>query len=372
MTKPALKHTATIQTKTITPRTDPVSQCVLCNSTKTSFFFESQDYNWGVQGKFSYKRCNDCGTVFQSPMVIEQDISLCYPENYDTHYSYNLLSKAQGPTVLATAFEASTATTLNEKFRYAVIKAVCGEPPKGLIGLTGRLLALSRKIRERAFFSLAIDELLPREFPAGRALEVGCGKGHVLVALKQMGWEVEGVELSQSTADIAHQRTNAKILVGDFSHLQLPPASYRLIVSYHSLEHFISPLDTLRRMTNLLIEGGKLVIVCPNPASLGAKLHKEFWTYWDTPRHLSLLPPQAYIKAAQMAGLEVVSIRTTSSCLGWDHAKSRSFREGKVFDMNSPNVTLKDKRLYWLQRLASNFGIKLGEEVIVVMSKPDA
>ena len=39
----------------------------------------------GVPGTFSYRRCRSCGSVFQDPRVLEEDLAICYPASYYTH-----------------------------------------------------------------------------------------------------------------------------------------------------------------------------------------------------------------------------------------------------------------------------------------------
>src|SRR5262245_42730047 len=74
------------------PRTAAVGACPLCVSTKCSFMFRAPDRLHGVPGDFTYRRCHDCGTVFQDPRVVVKDLSLCYPGEYFTHQSPDVSS----------------------------------------------------------------------------------------------------------------------------------------------------------------------------------------------------------------------------------------------------------------------------------------
>src|SRR5262245_59248097 len=70
--------------ETISPRTEVVEHCPICGSEETSFFFSAPDRLHGISGQFDYHVC-ECRTVFQNPMVIPEDLSLCYPDDYYTH-----------------------------------------------------------------------------------------------------------------------------------------------------------------------------------------------------------------------------------------------------------------------------------------------
>lgn len=64
-----------------------------------------------------------------------------------------------------------------------------------------------------------------REPPYGRALDLGCGRGHWSVVLAQRGWAVIGVELVPKAADAARRRVrdahlDARIVQGDVTALR--------------------------------------------------------------------------------------------------------------------------------------------------------
>jgi SAM-dependent methyltransferase len=57
----------------------------------------------------------------------------------------------------------------------------------------------------------------------GRALEVGCGHGWMLNALRGYGWQVCGVERNAASARFASQELHLPVLVGDLDALQAAP-----------------------------------------------------------------------------------------------------------------------------------------------------
>src|SRR5262245_19857686 len=67
------------------PRTLPRGQCPLCSSTDAWVMFAVPDRLYRTPGLFAYRRCGSCGTIFQDPMVIPEDVHLCYPTEYYTH-----------------------------------------------------------------------------------------------------------------------------------------------------------------------------------------------------------------------------------------------------------------------------------------------
>jgi SAM-dependent methyltransferase len=83
--------------------------------------------------------------------------------------------------------------------------------------------------------------------PFGRALDLGCGRGHWSIVLAQRGWQVTGVELVASAAREARRRARAagvevQILQGDIAALRQAGvgAGYRLIWDFGTL-HGLNP-----------------------------------------------------------------------------------------------------------------------------------
>jgi SAM-dependent methyltransferase len=145
----------------------------------------------------------------------------------------------------------------------------------------------------------------------GRALEVGCGDGWMLAALRDRGWRVFGNERAISSARAASQCQRIPMFVGDLDALS-PSAGLDLVVLFQSLEHVPKPLATLRNCANLLRKGGRLVVSVPNFDSWQARLSGRSWLHLDVPRHQHHFSPPALKYALEKVGLRVVCTRFVS------------------------------------------------------------
>jgi SAM-dependent methyltransferase len=347
------------------PRTAAVVDCPLCGSAKCSFKFHSPDRLHGVPGEFTYRRCHDCRTVFQDPRVVTEDLSLCYPDEYFTHQSPDV---SLAP--IAGAATSQTALRLRALLRQAVIAAVRQEPMRGAIGWLGRLMAKSRRMRKRAFNSSVMDEMLPFKPGVVRALEVGCGAGHMLKQLARADWQVEGVEWDEKAAEIARRTTGQQVTVGDFQNIALPPAAYDLVVLHHVFEHLPDTLGCLRKIADTLAPGGRAVLVYPNIESLGARVFRENWFPWEIPRHLVFPTARAIKKAANDIGLVTASLRSSAGAADWIIACSRLYRQHEQFNYYNLSITFHDRLLSLCERALMAIGFKHGEELVVVLKKP--
>ena len=353
-----------VSNKSKAPRTRTLENCPICGERDTKHFFTSPDRLHGTPGDYKYDICIRCRTVFQNPMVVKEDLALCYPPRY-APYNYN-------PEMPELNFEAGGKRGFfagsREAIRRAIAKAVWSEPSPGVAGLTGRVLARSRLFRERAFYGIVHDECLPNERGKYHALDVGCGAGWMLKRLKQVGWRVEGIEWDEKAAKIAADRTGARVWAGDFKEAELPKAKYHLIHLSHVFEHFDEPLSLLERFYELLAGNGRLVLIYPNPHSFDSRWFREYWYHWDPPRHLIFPTPESFTDHARRLGFVNIKVNSIVAKHCW--LNSKAYKMGLHPDENLPDLNFSERLGYWYQRFITRLGATAGSELIVVLEKP--
>jgi SAM-dependent methyltransferase len=146
--------------------------------------------------------------------------------------------------------------------------------------------------------------------PPGPILEVGCGDGVLLDALRAAGRTAVGLERGAERPDV---------LANDITEID---GKWAAVVFWHSLEHLIAPAAAIRHAVGLLAPRGVLVIAIPNPASLQARLFGGRWFALDLPRHLVHVPAPSLLERlrAEGLGLERVSyLRGGQVAFGWLH-----------------------------------------------------
>jgi len=166
-----------------------------------------------------------------------------------------------------------------------------------------------------------ITALSPRP---GRALDVGCGTGELLAALRQDGWAVQGVEPNATLASVGAKHSLASqsksllltanasplldIFVGDLAAAAFPGEHFDLVVLWHVLEHLPEPLATLAEVRRVLRPGGVAVIGVPNAASLQARLFGRYWAGYDVPWHLTHFTPGTLGSLLEQTGFRTVRL----------------------------------------------------------------
>ncbi len=176
----------------------------------------------------------------------------------------------------------------------------------------------------------------------GRALDVGCGRGVMLAALAELGWDVYGTEVDAGVAKSAIANLGARIQVGQIEDLEFTPATARpplstgsgqaatgsrqasigseqastslttgfdIVTFWHVLEHLAEPLVALRRAAELLAPGGAVIVALPNLDSWQARLAGRHWLHLDVPRHRWHFSPATLSRLADRAGLRLARVQ---------------------------------------------------------------
>lgn len=142
------------------------------------------------------------------------------------------------------------------------------------------------------------QELFTRHLPRhGRILEAGCGLGQIALALRQLGYDVEGVEWSEKTVQAVRSlRPDLPIRVADVTQLDVPDGYYTAYISLGVVEHSQEgPEPFLLEAYRVLAPGGVILISVPHfhvlrrlNAYLGFRSGEttglEFYQYAFTPK----------------------------------------------------------------------------------------
>lgn len=112
------------------------------------------------------------------------------------------------------------------------------------------------------FYRDAFFELLP---PAPRrTLEVGCGEGRVSRDLAARGYNVVGIDTSQ-TLIAAARAEGGEFVVGRAEKLPFPDASFELVVAYNSLMDVDEMPEAVAEIGRILEQGGALCACITHP-----------------------------------------------------------------------------------------------------------
>ena len=108
----------------------------------------------------------------------------------------------------------------------------------------------------------ALVRRLMRGVPAGRAVDVGPGPGGNAAVLRDLGWQVTGVELTEVGAELCAAR-GLDVVRGDATRLPLADASVDLVMSTDVWEHVDDHESVAAESRRVLRPGGRLLVAVP-------------------------------------------------------------------------------------------------------------
>ena len=269
-------------------RAEPCPTCAVCGEGGDYIYLKQQDKMFGAPGEWNLKRCSNqkCQLIWLDPMPLEEDIGNAYACYY-THVSSG---NPVRPGMLKREY-------LADIYNYPFDS---GSSP--ILGL--RLL-----LRLFPFCRTGADGYVRflSAVPHGCLLDVGCGSGDWLLSMRELGWEVTGVDFDKNAVRVGRER-GLTIHSGALEQLNFPNDSFDAITLNHVIEHVPNPVETLRECLRILKPNGKLVVFTPNGSSLGHRIFKEYWRGLESPRHLHIFTHDSIYQALRQAGYQNIAV----------------------------------------------------------------
>ena len=213
--------------------------CPRCGSARSHPVAAGRDYLYDVAGTYQASECDDCRLWFQNPRPPLDRLTELYPDDYMPHEA--------------------------------------GDAPMQMRSLPPPLGGW-----------MAGVQLVPRFVPGGRLLEIGCGSGSRLRALRAAGWkELHGIELVPEAAG----RARADGFAVECGRVEEVLArhgdrTFDTVVASMVLEHLADPFGVLREIARVLKPRGELLFSTVVRSSLDARIYGPYWAGFDFPRHL--------------------------------------------------------------------------------------
>ncbi|HEV8638143.1 MAG TPA: class I SAM-dependent methyltransferase [Chloroflexota bacterium] len=216
--------------------------CCVCGSSDARDYVCTWDRSHGLPGAFRFVKCRGCGHVYLNPRPSQEEIGRYYPETYKEY--------------LMGLEEPGAFVRWNRRY-----------------GLAKRCRVITRRRRP------------------GRLLDVGCGAGVLMDAMRRRGWEVQGVDVTPAAVRIARERYGLDAVEGTLEGAGFPSGHFDALTLWNVIEHVPDPPATLREAARVLRPGGLIVMATPNVDALDARVFGERWALWEAPRHFNIFSP---------------------------------------------------------------------------------
>lgn len=144
-------------------------------------------------------------------------------------------------------------------------------------------------VKQRLGVYLPLTAQVQALYPAGLAIDVGCGRGEWLTLMKEQGFTGLGIDTNADMVAVcAKQGINAECADALDRLSAIEDASVALVSGFHIAEHL--PFDTLMALMQqahrVLLPGGLLILETPNPENLDVGL----WAFYMDPTHRHPIP----------------------------------------------------------------------------------
>jgi 2-polyprenyl-3-methyl-5-hydroxy-6-metoxy-1,4-benzoquinol methylase len=166
-----------------------------------------------------------------------------------------------------------------------------------------------------------VEKIIGRK---GRLIEPACGPGDFLRGAQKKGWEVCGVEMTESFV-FEGQANGLDIEFASVEESKYLEEKYDAIFMLAMLEHLYDPISMLKKANNALTSDGIAVINVPNEVTslvnlMGNRYVKSFygknWTMSLSPTfapyHVVGFSPKSLKYALNETGFDIVTLETIS------------------------------------------------------------
>ena len=289
--------------------------CRLCGGTSFDTVLATRDPLKCTRDEFRVVQCRNCELVQTNPRPTAETIGVFYPQDYCCHD-------------LSSAWDNRRRARWRRVAERAVLRRDYNYPPQPVEWWSVALATLGR-----AWMRTPIRRSMWIPFPArrGRLLDFGCGAGAFLRRMRDLGWRVEGLDVSRDLAAAVSDQLGITVHVGSLPHASLEPQSYDLLTMWQALEHVHDPRAVVRAAANLLRPGGLFYATVPNFESWGRVRFGHSWYGLDVPRHLTHFAPQTLARLVEAEGFRVQRIEQ----VGMDGWIRHSARRARAFEMGS-------------------------------------
>jgi SAM-dependent methyltransferase len=327
---------------------------MLCGGPGETLHEGLRDRRYDAPGEWTMVSCRKCMLAWLDPVPLEEDLGRAY-SGYYTH-----TIEEPSPT-LARRLNSALTNAHSRRYGYR-----SGSP------VWSSLLALVAWAHPGGEAELGRDVMyLPAPTPGALLLEVGCGNGEFLARMRDRGWKTLGVDVDPEAVEAAKSRS-LDVKRGELTRLELPSDHADAVVLSHVIEHIHDPIGLLVECGRVLKPGGLVVVTTPNAAARGHRRFGSSWWPLDPPRHLVLFNTSAMRTAAELAGLEIVRLSTTSrgARTVWSES-ARIAASGRVDVDKVPGVCshLMGLPFQLRERLMTRLGRDEGEELLLVATR---
>lgn len=300
---------------------------------------------FGTEELFEYLLCGKCESLHI--INIPQDIAKYYPN--ESYYSFSVDS-----TIISKFKKTIKMKIFKKRDEYSLFK----------MSLFGKLI---NKKFPNTFLNLLGDLNINYD---SKILDVGCGSGKFLFQLENLNFkQLLGIDPFLDE-DLSHK--NLFLEKKDIFNLQ--NKKFDFIIFNHSFEHLDNPIETLKKVNDLLKKNGTCIIRMPVKSKSIWRRYGINWVQIDAPRHFFIYTLKGLKIILNQTDLQLIdSIFDSTEFQFWgseQYKKGISLLSEKSYLNNKNQFTKNDINEFKKDALKLNME-KEGDQATFIIRKVD-
>jgi SAM-dependent methyltransferase len=276
------------------------TRCKICHNLSGNQIHTVREMMFGLGDEFDYVECAACGCL--QIIEIPSDLLKYYPDDF---YSFRI-KKNPKKNLIRTFLR-------RQKAKYC------------LYGKNKLWPLRSKKYGSFSWFKKSKINF------DSTVLDVGCGTGKLLLRMQRDGFtNLTGID-PYIKEDINY-RNGVKVFKRHVFELN---GQYDLVMCHHAFEHMAQPLESLRKINELLKPNKYAIIRIPVTSSFAWRHYGVNWVALDAPRHLFAHTPKSIQILSKKAGFVITDIDYDST--------ERQFIMSELY---SKGISLKESNSY--------------------------
>lgn len=264
--------------------------CPLCGSDDYHVVIEAAKelYN-GMDEYFDVVECRHCKMNWTNPRPTAETIEYFYPDSAGYFSPSTEIPHPSGGKGTAMA---------------ELLVKELGYPEKVFLGRSSFFRPTAPILRRRVKLTH-----IPQWVENGSLLDIGCAYGRYLSGMRELGWDVHGIELNQASVSFAQDKLGLEnVRQGLIDNIELPQNYFDVIQGSMVLEHFHNPLEALKNMRNAIRSDGQLILSVPDFSGLEFQIFSRNCYALHIPQHLNHFTPDTIKKMLDLSGFRVEEI----------------------------------------------------------------
>ena len=170
-------------------------------------------------------------------------------------------------------------------------------------------------------YFIPYQDLIKKYNIKGKALDIGCGAGHLLEVFKKNNLISEGTEINPLLVNAL--KPKFKVYFGEVENSKIKKDSYDLITFNQVLEHIEKPEEFIKKVNELLKQNGKIILAVPYLYGLVPTIIRKYWYGISKGQHLNFFSKKGLKILLERNGFEILEFKKL--CVDYTHPKFPRF-----------------------------------------------